>query len=376
MRKNKLLFIIPSLIGGGAENALIKLLKAFDYSQYEVTLLVVCYKGIYIDQVPDEVVVLFLFKQDTLVRILAYLQKKWGLEWPLKWMFKRKVDDGYDTAISFLDGNFTDLLMYLNPKTKKIAWVHSSYVSNRNFNKFYQNEAYRQRVIKHRYSQLDTIVFVSNDAKQEFVEVMGTYPNMKVLYNLFDEDDIRRQAAELLPIPVTSVFTFVAVGSLIPVKGYDLLIEAASIAVHAGYNFKIEIVGKGYQEEELKNQVRSLGLEDTVVFWGYQPNPFAYINRGDVFVMTSLSEALPSVLCEALILDKPVLITDTPGCKEVIEFGKYGMMTDRSASAFAKQMIACMNNNELLIRYRELAKIKGKEFRKCDILNEFYSIIS
>jgi glycosyltransferase involved in cell wall biosynthesis len=376
VKKKKLLFIIPSLIGGGAENALIKLLKVFDYDQYAVTLLVVCYRGVYIDQVPNNVEVRFLFKQDLLVRILAYLQKKMGLVWPLKWAFKQAVDDDYDTAISFLDGNFTDLLKFLNPKTKKITWVHSSYISNKNFNKFYQNETYRQRVIEQRYRLMDTIVFVSNDAKREFIEVMGEFPDMRVLYNIFDEDDIRKKANSPVPAPTKSLFTFVAVGSLIPVKGYSLLLEATAIAIRSGHRFKVEIIGKGYQEEELRKQVKALGLKDTVVFWGYQPNPFAYINRGDVFVMTSVSEALPSVLCEALIIGKPVLITDTPGCREVIEYGKYGMMTNRTANAFAEKMIACMVNDEMVVRYGELAQVKGKEFQKKRILGEFYSIIS
>ncbi|MDG1279046.1 MAG: glycosyltransferase [Algoriphagus sp.] len=375
MNKKKILFVIPSLVGGGAENALIKLLRAFNYEKYSITLLVVCYQGVYVNQVPVEVDVRYLFTNDKTVRILAYLQKKFGFIWPLKRAFLNKLDTDYDTAVSYLDSNFTDLLLFLRPKTKKVTWVHSSYVSNKNFNKFYQNEAYRQQVIRQRYSQLDTIVFVSNDAMREFTEVMGVFPDMRVVYNLFDEDDIRRKAD--LPILTLDepLFTFVAVGSLIPVKGYDLLIAAASLATKQGFRFRVEIVGKGHQEAFLKNEVKRLGLEETVIFLGYQTNPFAYINRADVFVMTSVSEALPSVLCEALILGKPVLITDTPGCREVIEFGKYGMMTLRTARAFADKMMECMNDSNTVKHYTELSKLKGKEFQKNDILKDFYAII-
>lgn len=375
MNKKKILFVIPSLVGGGAENALIKLLRAFNYEKYSITLLVVCYQGVYVNQVPVEVDVRYLFKEDKLVRILAYLQKKIGWVWPLKYAFLNNLDDDYDTAISYLDSNFTDLLLFLRPKTKKVTWVHSSYVSNKNFNKFYQNEAYRQQVIRQRYSQLDTIVFVSNDAMREFTEVIGVFPDMRVVYNLFDEDDIRRKAA--LPIPTLDepLFTFVAVGSLIPVKGYDLLIAAASLATKQGFRFRVEIVGKGHQEEFLKKEVKALGLEKCIIFRGYQSNPFPFIFRGDVFVMTSISEALPSVLCEALILGKPVLITNTPGCREVIEFGKYGMITERTPEAFAAQMVLCMQENDMVDRYRKLSEERGKGFVKAATLLEYQAIL-
>lgn len=375
METTKLLFVIPSLVGGGAENALIKLLKAMDYKRYRVTLLVVCYRGVYIDQVPANIELKYLFKRDLLVRGLAYLQKKWGWSWPLRWAFRRTMPDDFDTAVSFLDSNFTDLLFLLRPSTKKITWVHSSYVSNQNFNRFYSNNSYRQRVIEQRYRLLDTLVFVSNDAKQEFIEVMGVFPDMRVLYNLFDEDEIRRKAMLPIPVGASTDFTFVAVGSLLPVKGYDLLIAAAKIAIQQGYRFRVEIVGKGPEEEVLKREIQTLGLEEVVVFRGYQKNPFAYIQSGDVFVMTSVSEALPSVLCEALILGKPVLITDTPGCREVIEWGKYGMMTERNREAFAYQMMACIDDPSLVEQFRNLSVERGKGFSKAATLEAYQAVL-
>ena len=182
--KRKLLFVIPSLVGGGAENALVKLLHELDYNKYEVSLLVICYHGVYINQIPDEVKVLCLFKSKTIVRGLEFLQKRIGWVWPLKVKFESVVNDDYDTAISYLDCNFTDLLFYLKKETKKITFVHLSYVSNKNYNKFYKNKNYLEKVRENRYGKLDTIVFVSNDALLEFKKVMGEYQDMRVLYNL------------------------------------------------------------------------------------------------------------------------------------------------------------------------------------------------
>lgn len=373
MKKKKIIFLMPSLVGGGAENALIKLLKAFNYRQYQVTVLIVSNKGIYIKKVPNQVKLIYLFKSHNLVKLLAYIQKKHNWSLFLKWAFKRKVKDEYDTAISFLDSNFTDLLFLLPPKTKKITWVHSSYVSNKNFNKFYQNKKYLSRVIENRYKKLDSIVFVSNDAKNEFIEVMGEFENMPVLYNLFDEEYLRQRSQEKLPKKET--VTFIAVGSLIPVKGYELLIEATKILKNKAYKFKVEIIGNGHQETELKSKVKKLNLNKEIDFLGYLPNPYAFMNRADVFVMTSVSEALPSALIEAMIIGKPVLITKTAGCREVIEYGKYGMMTERTPEAFAEKMIECIENPKMLEKYAKLALIKAQEFSKQNILSKFFEII-
>ena len=373
--KRKLLFVIPSLVGGGAENALVKLLHELDYNKYEVSLLVICYHGVYINQIPDEVKVLCMFKSKTIVRGLEFLQKRIGWVWPLKVKFESVVNDDYDTAISYLDCNFTDLLFYLKKETKKITFVHLSYVSNKNYNKFYKNKNYLEKVRENRYGKLDTIVFVSNDALLEFKKVMGEYQDMRVLYNLFNEEDIIQKSKTHVASFNPKIFHFVAVGSLLSVKGYDLLIDASAIVKSSVSNFQVHIVGEGPEEKKLKKRVQDLGLNDIVVFHGYQKNPFAYINNGDVFVMTSVSEALPSVLCEAIIIGKPILITNTAGCRELIDFGKYGVMTERNAKDFAHKMIEFINNKQMLYDYKELSLERKKIFNKKMILEKFHDLI-
>lgn len=373
MKKKKILFLMPSLVGGGAENALIKFLKNFDYQKYEVTLLLVCYHGIYIDKIPKEVNVRYLFKNYKFVSLLAHLQIKFNFRLILEWAFKRTIKEKYDTAISFLDSSFSDLLFLLGSETKKIAWVHSSYISNKNFNQFLRNKKYLNKIIEKRYKRLDCIVFVSNDAKNEFIEAVGSFKNMEVIYNLFDEDELRQKANE--GITKNKEFTFVAVGSIIPVKGYDFLIEAAKVLKDSGYNFKINILGQGHKLNEYEASVKTLELENTVSFLGYKSNPYAYINTADVFVMTSLSEALPSALIEAMIIGKPVLITNTAGCREVIEYGKYGMMTERTPEAFAKKMKELIDTPSLKEKYSSLSQEKAKDFSKNNILKRFFEIL-
>lgn len=68
------------------------------------------------------------------------------------------------------------------------------------------------------------------------------------------------------------------------------------------------------------------------------------------------------------------MITNTPGCREVIEMGKYGMMTQRTPEAFAAQMMICIKDRDKVTQYESLAQQKGKEFSKVATL-ELYNFI-
>ena len=87
--KSKILFLIPSLVGGGAERTLVNILNHLNTDKsFEITLAVVAYTGVYKNQIPENVKVIPLFKNNSLVRILAFLQKKLGF----KYFFKKRVE--------------------------------------------------------------------------------------------------------------------------------------------------------------------------------------------------------------------------------------------------------------------------------------------
>ena len=234
----KILFLMPSLVGGGAERTLVNLLNKIDFSRYEIDLVIVSKFGEYIAQVPKQVKIIPLFNSNFIVRILAYLQKKFGFNGIFKKMVELKITGHYDVAISFLDGNFTDLLFFIKHANKRYAWVHSSYKSNHNFSRFYDNDYYRQKLIRKRYDKLDAIYFVSHDAKNEFIEIFGEYPKMEVVYNLIDSDSILNKSIKTQNQALNEVFKFLAIGSLLPVKGFDRLIRASKIVKEKGLDFR------------------------------------------------------------------------------------------------------------------------------------------
>lgn len=371
--KRKILFLIPSLRGGGAERTLINLLHKVDYDVYEVDLIVLSKLGPYIDQVPEELNVTYLFENNFLVRVLGYMHRSFNIDW----LFRKKmaaIDKAYDVGISFLDSNYTDLLFYLDTIDKRVAFVHGSYLTHTNHEKFYKFDHYREKIKKNRYSRLDGIYFVSHDSMSDFVELFGEFPEMGVVYNMIDREAVlRKSRLETGPI-ADGLFSFTAVGSLMPIKGFDRLIRAAKIVRDNGYSFKLHIAGSGPEEERLKQMINEFGLDETVKLHGFVKNPYPLMKSSDVFVMSSVSEALPTVLCEAMILGVPSLVTNCSGCRGLVEEGQFGMVAEQDDHDLAEKMMNLIDNPRLLDHYSKKSLERAELFDDGRILQSYYNI--
>ena len=349
------------------------LLNNFDYERLNVDLVVVSYNGVYKTQIPDQVRVIPLFRSDFLVRVLAFFQKRVGFSALFEFQTRRKVKTAYHTAVCFLDSNFTQLLFYLNAK-KKVTWVHASYRTYSNFARFYEVESYRNRLISQRYRRLDAVAFVSQDAKQEFIEVFGEYEEMPVIYNLINRREIMEKSVGY-EIPIRNYFQFLAIGSLYPVKGFDNLIRAARLVKDRGYKFGLDILGDGYLKDDLNQLIKDLSLQDEVNLLGFKSNPYPILKNCDVFIMSSISEALPTVLCEAMILGKPVAATNCSGCRELVDYGKYGIMMDTSPEALADGMTKFLADKEAISYFTTRSILRSELFDEQKVLNECYRLL-
>jgi len=374
--KTKVLFLIPSLVGGGAERTLINILKNIDYLLFDVHLVIVDNNGIYCREVPKQVKVLPLFSNTKLVRLLSYIQKKMSFNNFVVNRFLNQIDSSYDTAISFLDSNFTDLLFKIPNVNKTITWVHSSYKTNKNFYKFYKKESYRKKLITHRYAKLDAIVFVSHDAKTEFEEIFGSFKNMSVIYNFMDEKNIHLKANSIEIQKKANIVKFISVGSLFPVKGYDLLILAALKLKEIDLKFKIDIYGQGFLKEELLDLIKTHKLESHVELKGFVANPYPYIKDADIFIMSSKSEAMPMALCEAMILGKPVLVTNCSGCREVVNYGEFGLMSNAKIDDLAANMLKLIKDKDYRTKLSSKSLERAVMFSDKSIMNTIVKIIS
>lgn len=125
-----------------------------------------------------------------------------------------------------------------------------------------------------------------------------------------------------------------AAGRLAEQKGFDTLLKAFAQAKQ-NLALRLIILGEGKLREELEALARQLGVSDDVSLPGFVDNPYAFMSRADLFVLSSRFEGSPNVMLEALACDCQVVSTDCPsGPREIlagVDWGRLVPVDDVSA---------------------------------------------
>lgn len=364
---------MSDLEGGGAEKALISLLKEFDYNKYKVSLCLLFRHGVYLDEIPAQVNIIYLFKNERSLFFRKAWKRylKYNKSWILSFFVRRRLRKHYDVIISYLEGHpvFWHNLIIDRGK-KNISWIHSDmFKYHLSHNCFFSHEEDEKQC----YEKMDQLVFVSKIAMNNFKKLYDIDNPKCFLYNIVNGDTICRLAS--LDTVEKTRFTITVIGSLLEVKGFDRLIRVAKMLKDDGFSFFVQIIGKGEKEEELRQLVHQLDVTEEVVFLGFQKNPYPYLQKSDIFVSTSHSEGLSLVICEALILGVPVVATSTAGALELLGGGKYGLIADQNDFSIYYSIKKIMIDQSLRKDYRERGMSRASIFEVKNTMKQFYDII-
>lgn len=370
-KMSKILFVLANLAGGGAEKTFIDLMQHTNFCVYEIELCLVVGEGIYLDSIPADVKVTVLFKKPSLLYKLSLgLSKYFSLNFFPKWLIRHKVGKRYDRIVSYTEGIPLLFHSYIkNRATRNIAWIHTDLRHYHYTRKYFRSDKHEAIC----YNSMHHLVFVSQDAQRNFNEQFKLGVSQSVIYNPIDKVEIRKKAHAFQV--EKRRFTICTLGRLVAVKGYDCFLRVANELVREGYMVDFWIVGEGVLENELKQMSIEFGLEEHVCFWGFQSNPYPFIEVADIFLSTSKVEGYPLVICEALCLSKPIVATRIPGSMEILGESQYGLLADCDDHKLCQALRMLLDSAEELAGYKQRAEEGAKKFDIETKVVEIYSTI-
>jgi glycosyltransferase involved in cell wall biosynthesis len=153
----------------------------------------------------------------------------------------------------------------------------------------------------------------------------------------------------------------IAVGRLVELKGHDQLVAAAATLVEQHHDARFLLVGSGPLEERLRQQAESLRVSEHVFLTGQTDDVPAYLRKADVYVTMSRYEGVPLATLEAMAWGVPVVASDVPGHRDLIQHGVNGLLyPPGDVSALARAIGEVLDEperaRERAIRARQLIK--------------------
>jgi glycosyltransferase involved in cell wall biosynthesis len=309
-----LMFLLPTLRGGGAERVVVTLLRHIDRRRFRLSLLVVdMSEAAYLNDIPADVELIDLKAR----RVLASLPSIFRILW------SRRPDIVFST-LSHLNLALA-VIRPLLPRGARFVARETSIVSEVIAN--YRRPTLWALAYRCFYRRFDLVVCQSRYMRDDLVGRYG-YPAGKsvVINNPVDVRRIRELSETGGENPARrdpARIEFLAVGRLERVKGFDLLIGALALCRRP--SMRLTIVGDGPLREELVKLAYDTGVAEQVTFAGFQENPYPFFLQCDAFVLSSRYEGFPNVVLEALACGTPVIavpaiggtveiLTDVPGC--------------------------------------------------------------
>jgi glycosyltransferase involved in cell wall biosynthesis len=315
--KKRLAIFLPELIGGGAQRVMLNLAQGIADNGYSVDLIVSKAIGPYLAEVPKNIRLVNL-KSSGVVASLPAL---------LSYLYKEKPD----ALLSSLHANIIAVFakMLLGFPGKVVVSQHDTVSLSSQMRKNVKGKL-MPHLIKYFYPRADCIVAVSKGVADQLSELTRIERGkIHVIFNPIITRDIQEKMDEPINHPwfkPAEPPVILGVGSLSTVKDFSSLIKAFDQVRKTRYT-RLIILGEGSQRLELEQLVKDLDLAKDVLLPGFLQNPYAYMRRCSLFILSSKFEGLPTVLVEALYCGIPVISTDCPsGPREILADGKYGML--------------------------------------------------
>jgi glycosyltransferase involved in cell wall biosynthesis len=247
-------------------------------------------------------------------------------------------------------------------KARLVAVEHTMFSADPAFRSPSRRLAARM-TIRGMYPGAEAVVNVSLGAADDLSRFSGLpRDSISVIYNpvVGARASAREPQSDLSGWWSGSHRRLLAVGSLSPVKDHATLLNAL-FTLRRTVDARLLILGEGERRDKMAAQIRALGLDDAVFMPGFVKDTAPYFERADLMVLSSTSEALPTVLIEALAAGTPIVSTDCPsGPREILAGGRYGRLVpvgdgEALGAALAASLAAEHDRRLLIERSRDFS---------------------
>ncbi|MFY4787722.1 glycosyltransferase [Aliarcobacter butzleri] len=324
MSKNKnILILCASMQKGGAERVISLILKELENEQNLKVHFMMMEDGIEYD-LPKYItpIILSNSKKSGVKKLLELPFVAWKLKKYIK-------ENNINIVMSFLYRP-----NYINILAKIFGSNHKSIINIRSTTSRYKNEGLLGKInlflINNLFDKADLIISNSKGVDEDLKSIMNITTNTKVIYNPVDIKYInsKKDICEDVDFDFKEDKKYViSVGRLIPLKRNIDLIKAFFKLQKEDDNLEVLFLGDGILKNDLINECIKLNIGNKVHFLGNVKNPFYYLSRSDLFVLTSEFEGFPNVLVEAMTCGLPVISSDCKsGPREILEDEKYGLL--------------------------------------------------
>jgi glycosyltransferase involved in cell wall biosynthesis len=320
--QRKLAIFLPGLYEGGAERVMLNLAVGLAGRGHAVDLVLAQSEGPYLAQVPQSVRLVELNRRHvSFLRVLVSL--------PALVLYLRR--ERPDALLSGLNANIIAVWAgFLSGKPQRIVICEHCTFSQQNRELPVWYGRVMHQLVRRFYPWASEIIAVSEGVADDLSQVSAIpRSRIRVIYNPVITPEIQAKAREPVEHPwfvPGGPPVVLGIGRLTAAKDFSTLIRAFA-QVRRSLAARLLILGEGEKRTELESLVRALDLEEDVCLSGFVSNPYSYLAKASLFVLSSRWEGLPTVLVEALYCGTPVISTNCPsGPREILREGRHGLL--------------------------------------------------
>jgi glycosyltransferase involved in cell wall biosynthesis len=348
-------FVIAGLFGGGAERSMLSIIHSLDRRRFTPTLIVFTER---LDHAPPSDVRIVVLRSGgpgaigrlvSRVRDLARVVRRERLDLLVSFLIGPSV-------VAIAAARLAGVPIVVGERSAPRTVLSLAHLGLLRY-------AFWNTLVRLAYPHAVRIVTNTQGARAEITGLFRIPADrVDVIPNGIDLARVAALAAE----PMDNGFIWPAdpvivhVGRFTFAKDHKTLLEAFAL-IRQHRRATLVLVGDGEDEARVRALCHSLGLDNDVVFTGFTRNPYRYLARATVSVLTSTFEGLPNVLIESLALGVPIVSTACQyGPEEILGNNEYGVLTPvGDPAAFAAAVEALLDDparrQQLSVRARQRA---------------------